>query len=905
MFGKYFEFNEVILHFVEELGRHMPGGFLIYKSAGDGELLYENEAVHALFGCRDGEEFRTLTGCSFRGMVHPEDREAVLASIGRRVSAGDAQMDHLEFRIIRKDGAVRWVDDCGHYTETEKYGGIFYVFLTDITEQREQMETNVAMRNAVVEALSKSYHTVWLINDVETEYVSLYRGDTSDATIHGAPNRDALNKMTYSQAKDNYIRSTVAPEDQPRLQRALTLKELVRRLAGGRRYNVSYRRIMDDGSRRWFRIEFARMNMPGGKTGIVCGFKDVDDEVREEQEHRKALQERLALQEKLLEEEKQQAMQNKLITALSSDYWSVYYLDLDKNDCVCYQESGEADDFRLGDHFDYLSCIAAYAERFVNAEYREEFLRFVQPDAIREGLRTRRIISYRYLIHRGGSERYVMIRFAGVRHPEDRDDHIVHAVGLSFTDVDEETRKTLQQSETLRDALTGAQQANRAKTAFLSSMSHEIRTPMNAIIGLNSIALNDPELSLKTRECLEKIGSSARHLLNIINDILDMSRIESGRMAIKHEEFSFSRMLEQVNALVISQSQTKKQKYDCRVLGHVDDYFVGDDMKLQQILINILGNAVKFTPEEGSITFLIEETARFSDKVTLRFTIRDTGIGISADYLPRIFNAFSQEDSSSTNRYGSSGLGLAITKSLVEMMDGNIEVESEKGKGTTFTVSVTLQTSNRKANDGCGCDIRPGELRVLVIDDDPVACEHAQLVLGNLGIECDTALSGAEGIEKVELHSARRAAYDLILVDWRMPEMDGLETTRSIRYIAGDDTTVIILTSFNWDEIMDEAREAGVDGFAPKPLFAAAVLDEFREICLRKKAVVHASKAKLEGRRILLAEDMPVNAEIMTMVLEMREMTVDLAENGRQAVEAFASHPAGYYSAILMDMRMP
>jgi len=1064
MFGQHFQLNEQTMHIVEEIGRHMPGGFFIYQKRAPENLLYANQAVIELFGCDDLEDFKRLTGFTFRGMLHPDDYAAIGKSIDEQIARSADNLDYVEYRIVRKDGSVRWVDDYGHYTETEADGGIFYVFISDITEKRERMETDMAVRQAVIEALSEAYHTVWLINDVETETFSLYRGDTSGDTTHAAPIRSALGQMKYSTAKEYYIRTTVAPIDQERLQRELTLPAIVRQLEKRPQYTVNYLRLMDDGSERYFRIEFAKVNMPGGKIGVVCGFKDVDADVREGQAMQRALREaqraeeenrrlvkemqsaaqladlmgsvasllsnmpamsfskdaetgrylacnqsfaeyahkaspeevvgltdyeifdratadhfaaddrraleqdepyiffedvpdaggvnirnlqttklkfrdasgrlctlgmcvdvtemtrikaneakqqemeqRLALQDKLLAEERQRAEQDRLITALASDYRGVYYVELDKDDGVCYQVHPEMiNGFRVGQHFVFSRDIGEYGRKFVTAEYLNEFLDFIKPENIKSRLLSERVISYRYKILRQGKESYEMLRFAGVRHPEDREDHMVHAVGMCFTDVDVETRRALAQTQALSDALNAAEEANRAKTAFLSNMSHEIRTPMNAIIGLDSIALNNVDLPPETRDYLTKIGASAQHLLSIINDILDMSRIESGRMSINSEEFSFAKGLEQVNTIIGGQCRDKGLQYKCRVRGRVDDYYIGDDMKLRQILINILGNAVKFTPAGGKVSFLVEEQARFDGKTTLRFTISDTGIGMSPEYLPKIFDAFSQEDSSSTNKYGSTGLGMPITKSLVELMNGHIEVESEKGKGTTFTVTVTLTDSERASeveeDDG---ELHPSQMTVLVIDDDPVACEHARLILGQAGVSCEVASSGVEGLEMVKVRNARREPYNLILVDWRMPGMDGIETTRRIRQVIGQQTAIIILTSYNWDDVQDEARAAGVDTFVPKPLFAASVMDEFREAFKKKKSAAQSARADLHGRRILLAEDMTVNAEIMTMVLAMRDMEVDHAENGSIAVDLFSSHEPGYYDAILMDMRMP
>ena len=436
-------------------------------------------------------------------------------------------------------------------------------------------------------------------------------------------------------------------------------------------------------------------------------------------------------------------------------------------------------------------------------------------------------------------------------------------------------------------------------------MSHEIRTPMNAIIGLNNIAMNDPTASENVKVYLEKIGYSAQHLLGIINEILDMSRIESGRMTIRNDEFSFSKALEQVNTMISGQCANKGLKYDCKITGHVDDYYVGDALKLRQILINILGNAVKFTPEGGSINFTIEAGPRYDGKATLIFTIADTGVGMTPDYLPHIFDAFSQEGETSGSGYGGTGLGMPITKSLVELMNGQIDVKSEKGVGTTFTVKVTLGESDRNYSGAASDDSIPEEMRVLVIDDDRIALEHAEIILDQIGIQCDTAESGWEGVDKVRIQHGRREDYNLILIDWRMPEIDGIETTRQIRSIVGQNTPIIILTSFNWDEIADEAKAAGVDSFVAKPLFAGSVMDEFREAFRRKNESLVKRTVDLKGKRVLLAEDILVNAEIMMMVLSMREMEAEHATNGREAVEMFESHAPGYYDAILMDMRMP
>ena len=507
---------------------------------------------------------------------------------------------------------------------------------------------------------------------------------------------------------------------------------------------------------------------------------------------------------------------------------------------------------------------------------------------------------FSYIIQQNRSnERLTLEKETAAAEARVRQEELEHKIELQ--------EQLLAQQQALSDALTAAEEANQAKTAFLSNMSHEIRTPMNAIIGLDNIALNDPETPEKTKGYLEKIGASADHLLGLINDILDMSRIESGWMTLRNEEFSFHKLLESINTIFSGQCSDKGLTYHCRIDSPVDDYYIGDSMKLRQVLINILGNAVKFTPEGGSVSLSVERTAQYEKQSTLQFRIADTGIGMSKEYLPRIFETFSQEDSSATNRYGRTGLGMSITKNIVEMMNGDISVESEKGKGTVFTVTVTLMDSARKDGSADLEEIHPEDLSVLIVDDDPIACEHGRLVLEKAGIAAEIASSGAEALEMVQLRHARRDPYNLILVDWQMPDMDGVETTRRIRSIIGNESAIIILTAYRWDDVLEEALQAGVDSFIAKPLFAAALLEEFKSALKRKNpsSAKTARKADLAGRRILLAEDVEINAEIMTMVLQGRQMEADLAVNGRIAVEKFAEHPAGYYSAVLMDMRMP
>ena len=1062
MDDKQFRLTEEIMPVIEEIGRHMSRGFFIYKAHEPWGYVYANEAAIKVFGCRDREEFKKVTDCNFQSVIHPDDYTAVYAAMAEQIAKSDDNQYNVEYRIIKSNGEVRWLEECGHYTETEKYGGVYYAFVSDITEQHELARSDAAFRQEVINALCKPYHTVWVIDDVETESFKLYRGDTQGKTIHSAANKQAFG-LTYTQAKEKYVDLVVAKQDHERVRRELDLKNIVEHLNTHPMYNVVYLREMGNGIQHYFRIEFVKLDMPDGKMGIVCGFKDVDEEVREslalqdaireaeraKEDNRKLLEEiqsvakigdlmglaasvlsdtpalsfskdaktgkylacnqsfvdfkhkssadeivgktdyelydaetaeqfiqhdrkalsmdkpyvffeeiptpdgkeirymqttktkftdsagrlcilglcvditqmmhlkatetkqkeleqRLVLQQKLLEEELVRDQQDMMITALASDYRSVYHVNLDTNVATCYRgDPADTDKLPDGTAFPFLERFEYYANNFVTDKYRADFLDFIQPENIRRRLRNEPIIAYRYLAKRGGREYYEMIRMANVRHANDGGDRTVHAIGLGLTVIDAEMRQSMSQSNALSIALESAKEANNAKTAFLSNMSHESRTPMNAIIGLNSLALRDESLSDQTREYLTKTGESARHLLGLINDILDMSRIESGRMVLRREEFSFRGMLDQINTMVMAQCSEKGLKFECKVIGGVSDYYIGDDMKLKQILINILSNAIKFTEPPGNVTLTVERTAVYEGRSTLKFSVKDTGIGMDPEFIPKVFDTFSQEDSRRSNKYGSTGLGMAITKNIVELMNGTISVSSEKGIGTEFTVVVTLKNSHHQGSSSSY--FNPSELRVLVVDDEEIAAEHARIVLDEAGIKADTCFSGKEALHMLNVQHTKHEPYNLVLLDWKMPCMDGVEVARKIRKRYDKETTVIILTSFSWDEIMDEALHAGVDSFLAKPLFASNVIDEFERIARKNQMSLYKEKkrAELEGRHILLAEDVLINAEIIKELLNVRGCVIEHAENGKIAVEMFKNSEKGYYDAILMDVRMP
>lgn len=482
----------------------------------------------------------------------------------------------------------------------------------------------------------------------------------------------------------------------------------------------------------------------------------------------------------------------------------------------------------------------------------------------------------------------------------------IFAVRLDITEIYNNGKK---KNIALTTALTAARQASVAKTDFLSRMSHEIRTPMNAIIGMAAIAAQSMDDSEKLENCISKIGISARFLLSLINDILDMSRIESGKMLLKSEKIPFNDFINEINSICYVQAEKKNINYECIMDSSVESVYIGDYMKLQQLVINILANSMKFTPENGRVSLFVTEKRHFRNDSVVRFVINDTGCGMSEDFLPHIFESFSQENSGIENAYGGTGLGLTICKNIADLMDGKIDVRSIKNVGSEFTVDVKLGISQDSYAQQPRDIMRGFEnLKVLVVDDDVDVCEQAAIILHEMKIEAELVNSGAAAVELINERRSQNKDFDMVLLDWKMPEMDGIETARRIRRIVGAEETIIIITAYDWMGIEKEAQKAGVDYFLSKPMFKSNLISTFEKALGQKceeKAQPENDSFDFSGKRLLLAEDQPVNVEVARNLLERRGFVIDHAENGLKALEIFSKSEPGYYAAILMDIRMP
>ena len=462
------------------------------------------------------------------------------------------------------------------------------------------------------------------------------------------------------------------------------------------------------------------------------------------------------------------------------------------------------------------------------------------------------------------------------------------------------------QQKILQDALLVAQKANDAKRDFLSRMSHEIRTPMNAIIGMSAVAFNYLDDKKRTADCLRKITFSSKHLLMLLNDVLDMSKIENGKLNIRQELFDLKNLVTSLADINYGIATAKGLAFEIVISGFKDELLLGDSMRVNQILLNLLSNAIKFTPKGGSVRLEIRMLRSASDKIWLRFIVKDSGIGMKKEFLEHLYEPFEQADNGIARKYGGTGLGMAITKNLVAIMDGTIEVESQEGAGTTFLVDLPFGVS--KVDKKTAAEME--EMRVLVVDDDNDTCEHAVVLLKGMGVNVDWALNGFEAIEKVRSACEDDGrCYDVCFIDWCMPELDGIETARRMRRYVGPDVLIIIISAYDWSGIEEQAKAAGVNAFIAKPFFASnlynTLLTVSRKPELGFSAVGNKETYDFGGKKVLLVEDNELNMEIASELLKFVNLQVEHAENGKVAVDIFRNSKEKEYALIFMDIQMP
>ena len=544
-------------------------------------------------------------------------------------------------------------------------------------------------------------------------------------------------------------------------------------------------------------------------------------------------------------------------------------------------------------------------EKFVPEESRKDYCSVVNIENLKERFEQgeAEVVAEYWNFSPDGEKICVRQSFIMTR-DNDTEDIMVMVVTKEITGA---VKKQKEQTQALQDALMQAQHANKAKTTFLSNMSHDIRTPMNAIIGFTTIAASHINNKEQVRECLQKVLSSSNHLLSLINDILDMSRIESGKVQIKEQECNISELMHNLVNIIQPQVKAKQLELFIDTFEVANEDVIADSLKLNQVFINLLSNAVKYTPAGGTITFRIMQKTTFrhgyGDYV---FIIKDNGIGMSKEFVKHIFEPFEREATTTQTGIQGTGLGMAITRNIVEMMNGTISVESELGKGSTFTFGITLKLQDIEKNAE---QIKELEgLRALVVDDDFNTCDSVSKMLKHIGMRAEWTTSGREAVYRAKMANNEGDSFHTYIIDWQMPETSGVETARRIRSTVGNDASIIILTAYDWSDIEEEAKAAGVTAFCAKPLFMSdlkSALLMANNLAEKEETAAAWTLADFKGKRVLLVEDIELNREIAEVILEEAGFEVESAPDGTDAVSMVSGSEENYYDAVLMDVQMP
>ena len=856
---------------IELMLAQMPGGMEIFRLDGDLSYKWISDGLCALLGYASPEECAAATGGTTRGFVVPEDYAPMWAQVDAALRRGDSY--YVEYRARRRDGGVLWLAESGKRMVDVDGEEAVYCFLTDVS-QRKKQELEAGQRSRF---LSQLYDTVpcgilQFTTDSSHRLVNLNRMVWE---FYGYPSEEAYRAEVASPVQ------MVGEGDRRRVE------DYIGRLTlDGPVCTYTRESRRRGGGLVWISAVLQRIVNADGLEVIQAVFTDITEIKR--------------LQ--LAQEEERLIENRSLRAAICSAYPLIMNLNLTQGTFDCFIEDKAC---YTGRRQGRIEALAAQMLEDVYPAYREDYAAFFDCAAIRRRFAAGEGACYGEFRQKGadGAYHWIAVQLIPVDNPVGED---VLAIGLVRV-LDEQRAEQARQEQLLRDALASAKAANRAKSDFLSRMSHDIRTPMNAIIGMSTIGQLKLEDPARVRDCFQKIDASSRYLLSLINDILDMSKIETGKMTIAREKFDFTELIGELNTIIFPQTLERGISFEIHHTEPLERCYLGDALRLKQILVNLLSNAVKFTPGGGCITLSIGEERRANGFAFLRFSVADSGIGMSEEFSRRIFQPFEQECADGARNNVGSGLGLSIVYNLVQLMGGLIDVKTEQGKGSTFTVSLPfglpeddedLERERKKR------ELLRG-LEVLVADDDALVGEQTAVILQEIGARSVWVDSGIRAVEEVRAALERGRCYDIAMIDWRMPDMDGVETTRRIRELVGPETMIVIISAYDWSAIEAEARQAGADCFIAKPLFRCAVYDTFAQMEGGHRTAPPRPGPQFSQQRLLLAEDNALNAEIAKSLLEMHGFRVDVTENGKLALDRFADAPVGHYRAVLMDIRMP
>ncbi len=842
---------------------NMPGGYHRCSIEDGFPFIYISDRFLDIFGWTR-QEIRTEFDNKFLNMLHPEDRQLINTYVGHiQETCGTNKISDAIYRMRGKNGYI-WVSDATSLVKTEG-SSFFQGTLTDITGFVAEKE----LHTEVIRSLSTIYTTIFRV-ELDTHYYEILTSVELMGEVAGTSG-------SFDAVKQEVLTAFIAPDMRGDMDKFLDLNTLVARLRDINTVAAEYK----DPEGRWFQARFIVKNRDdsGAAKAVLYVARDITHE------------------------KWQELIQQERLSALSQDYTAVFACDL----CRDTMEPMRVKDYS---HFSresaHTACFSEWVryscENIIVKESIPDYSEVFERHYLMKYLTEHHMLLSKHRVRpNGAGQQYFEVRVVPYYHDENS-----FQVVWAFRSIDDIIQKEKKQQEQLTLLLAAAEQSNKAKTTFLNSMSHDIRTPMNAIIGFTALAQTHIDNAEQVQDYLTKISTSGTHLLSLINDILDMSRIESGSVKLEEAPVHIPDVLHDLRTMIQGLINAKNQNLyiDTQDVQHED--IIADKLRLNQVLINIVGNAVKFTPVGGDIMVrLSEKPCALKQYTTYEFSIKDTGIGMSEEFVEHIFDAFSREYSATVSGIQGTGLGMAITKNIVDMMGGRIEVHSKQGRGSVFTVTIDV----RLASEPVIYTPIPELLgaRVLVVDDDIDTCRSVCKMLRSIEMRPDWTASGREAILRAQDAAELKDEYRVYIVDYLMPDMNGIEAVRRIRRTVGAEVPIIILTAYDWSAFEQEAREAGVTAFVAKPIF----MSELRAVLTNPTAASEtaaapkAGKYDYSGRRVLVVEDNELNREIATAILEETGMEIDCAVDGIEAVEIINRVPADRYDLILMDIQMP